>query len=172
MSPPCASASLAASVSRLVDLGALLSPAVADLRAVVQARGVRLLENYEPALVHGDPIRLVQVFTNILTNAVKHAPQDCEVNVVVRVTGRWVVTHILDEGPGFAPSDAALLFAPFWRAVANKDASRPGSGMGLPLAAKLAEAHSGHIRAENRHDRSGACFSVWLPLALPPRAAS
>lgn len=149
----------------LIDLGDLLRPAVADLRAVLRARGVRFAERYVPALVHGDPVRLVQIFTNILTNAIKHAPRDCEVVVVVSVTGRWVVARILDEGPGFAPGDEALLFTPFWRAAANQSAGRPGSGIGLSLAAKLAEAHGGHIRAENRQDRSGACFSVWLPLA-------
>jgi signal transduction histidine kinase len=152
---------------RLIDLGDLLGPVVADLRAVLKARDVRFKETYAPALVHGDPVRLVQIFTNILTNAIKHAPQDCEVSVVVNVTGPWVVARILDEGPGFAPGDEALLFTPFWRATANQTAGRPGSGIGLSLAAKLAEAHEGHIRAENRHDRLGASFSVWLPLAQP-----
>ena len=149
---------------RLVDLGDLLGPLVADLRAVLGTRGVRFVETYAPALVHGDPVRLVQIFTNLLTNAIKHAPRDCEVGVSVSVTGPWIVARILDEGPGFAPGDEALLFTPFWRADANQDAGRPGAGLGLSLAAKLAQAHGGRIKAENRSDRSGASFFVWLPL--------
>jgi signal transduction histidine kinase len=150
---------------RVIDPCDVLRAVVADLRAVVAVRGVRFLESYEPARVLGDPVRLTQIFTNILANAIKHAPEDRDIRVTTRVVGREVVTSILDEGPGFAPGDEVRLFIPFWRAGANRQAGRPGNGMGLTLAAKLTEAHGGRITAENRQDHSGACFSVWLPLA-------
>jgi signal transduction histidine kinase len=156
---------------RVVDLADVLRALVADVRGVVDVRGVSFAENYVPAKVLGDPARLTQIFTNIVANAIKHAPNDRQVQVTMEVTNGAVVTSIIDEGPGFAPGDEQRLFTPFWRAGANKHAGRPGIGMGLALAAKLTEAHGGRITAKNRDDRSGACFSVWLPLA-PPRAGA
>jgi signal transduction histidine kinase len=153
---------------RPVDLGDVVRAAVADVRSVVALRGVRFVEVYSPAPVLGDPVRLTQVFTNILSNAIKHAPEDREIRVTVGTLGREAVASITDEGPGFDLADAQRLFTPFWRAGANKRAGRPGTGMGLALAAKITEAHMGRITAENRQDRTGARFSVWLPLARQP----
>jgi two-component system sensor histidine kinase AdeS len=152
---------------RRLNLDALLRETTADLRSLVAPRGIAFVERYAPAAVLGDPVRLTQIFTNILTNAIKHGPRDRTITIVTECIDGEVVTHILDEGPGFAPRDAAKLFTPFWRAPANRSAGRPGSGLGLTVSARLAEAHGGRITARNRSDRSGACFSVWLPIAGP-----
>jgi signal transduction histidine kinase len=107
------------------------------------------------------------VFTNILTNAIKHTPDRSHVDVRLTISGGLAIASVTDEGRGFQPADGPLLFTPFWRAGADRHAGRPGSGIGLALAAKLAEAHGGWIVPDNRTDRPGACFSVWLPIRLP-----
>jgi signal transduction histidine kinase len=149
---------------RHIDLDAVLRLAVADLRPSAARAGVVLTESLEAVRLVGDPVRLTQIFTNILTNALKHAPEGSRIDVALTTSGACAVAQFLDEGDGFSPDDAERLFIPFWRAGADKRAGRPGSGVGLTLASKLAEAHGGRIVAKNRADRSGACFSVWLPL--------
>nr|WP_244647230.1 HAMP domain-containing sensor histidine kinase [Sphingomonas sp. CFBP 13728] len=149
---------------RPVDLAVLLGMAVGDLRASAAERGVSITESYETVCVRGDPVRLTQVTTNILTNAIKHAPDHSTIDVAVFTATGHAIVSVTDEGDGFAPADETRMFMPFWRAGTDKLAGRPGSGVGLTLAAKIAEAHGGRIRAKNRVDRSGACFSVWLPL--------
>lgn len=154
---------------RQIDLETVLRTAVADLRPSAAERGVSLAESYQPVRISGDPVRLTQVFTNILTNAIKHAPDGSRVEVALAVETGFAVASVTDEGQGFLPEDEQRLFTPFWRAGADKRAGRPGSGLGLALAAKLTEAHGGRIEPRNRTDRSGARFSVWLPLPAPSR---
>jgi signal transduction histidine kinase len=149
---------------RRIDLESVLRMAVGDQRAFAALQSVTLNESYEAAHVVGDPVRLTQVFTNILTNAIKHAPHGSRIDVALFVSGGYAVASVLDEGDGFSPEDEQRLFMPFWRAGADKRAGRPGSGVGLALATKLAEAHGGRIVANNRTDRSGACFAVWIPI--------
>ncbi|WP_084253618.1 sensor histidine kinase [Sphingomonas pituitosa] len=148
---------------RTVDLDALLGVAVADLRGMAAERAVTLAERYVPVRVQGDPVRLTQIVTNLLTNAIKHAPSGSAVEISLSLAKGWAIVRVADEGEGFLPEDAERLFMPFWRAGADKLAGRHGSGIGLTLAAKIAEAHGGRIVAQNHVERSGACFSAWLP---------
>lgn len=150
---------------RQVDVGEVMRRVVADIRPVVALRGVTFSEQYQPAPVMADPVRLAQVFTNIVANAIKHAPNDCLVTLDLRVNDGKAIASITDEGPGFAEDRRDMLFTPFWRDEANRHAGRPGIGLGLALAARLVEDHGGRISAHNRQDRSGACFVVELPLA-------
>lgn len=146
---------------RSIDLSQVVRTIVGDLRLNATAAGVHFKETYESITVRADPVRLTQVFTNLLTNAIKHAPPGTPVSVHVRSGAGEAEVTVLDEGPGFPEEDGARLFMPFWR---GKSAGRPGSGLGLTLAAKLVEAHGGRITARNRKAGSGAIFSVWLPL--------
>jgi signal transduction histidine kinase len=150
---------------RRIHVDEVLRTAAADLRASAGENGVKLVEHYQSAHVLGDPVRLTQIFTNLLTNAIKHAPPGSAVTLSMCETGKFVVIGVQDEGEGFAPDEERRLFMPFWRGGADKRLGRPGSGIGLALAAKLAEAHGGRIVARNRTDRSGASFHAWLPLA-------
>jgi signal transduction histidine kinase len=149
-----------------LDVQDVVRRAVADLRPSAEAQGVEILETYAPAFVAGDPLRLTQICTNILTNAIKHSASGSRIGISLYVQHRHAVVSMIDEGPGFAPEDEHRLFIPFWRAGTDKHAGRAGSGMGLALAIKLAEAHNGRIVAKNRSDRTGACFSIWIP-AIP-----
>ncbi|WP_179504327.1 MULTISPECIES: ATP-binding protein [unclassified Sphingomonas] len=143
----------------------VLRVCVTDLRGSAVAAEVEFAEHYAGGKVHGDAVRLSQIFLNLLTNAIKHAPVGSRIQVSSRTDGHRAIIEVIDAGGGFAPQDAQRLFMPFWRSRADKVAGRPGSGLGLALAEKLAEAHGGRIVASNRQDRSGAIFRVELPLA-------
>lgn len=147
---------------RTTDIARIARNAVSDLRPTCDKVSFDL--DCEPVLARADVGRMLQVLTNLLTNAVKHSPDGGVITVSVRSEAGWATTRVMDEGSGFRDEDGPRLFTPFWRAGQNKAAGRPGSGMGLALAAKLAEAQGGHIVAANRRDRPGAVFSVLLPI--------
>jgi signal transduction histidine kinase len=149
-----------------IELGDVIRPVVADLQPLLARHGLRLEGAYRRARVYGDPHRLQQVFTNLLTNAAKHSLRGGKISVMIEVKDRQAVASVTDEGPGIAPGDEEHLFKPFWRSAATRN--RPGctgTGLGLTLTARLVLAHGGRIEVANRADRSGATFRVVLPLA-------
>lgn len=148
---------------RVVDPGEVLRAVAADLAA--GADGVSFVHDHVPVRVQADPIRLAQVFGNLLTNAVKHASSGGVVETGVRAEAGTALMWVGDRGPGFREEDRLRMFEPFWRG-AEASAGRPGSGLGLALAAKLVAVHGGRIAAANR-SQGGARFSVFLPLARP-----
>ncbi|WP_442678807.1 sensor histidine kinase [Sphingomonas sp. ASY06-1R] len=156
---------------RHIDLKPLLNLLVADLRLSAEGRGVSIHQMVAPAPLIGDAVRITQIFTNLLTNAIKHSPEGGRIDVILVVRNSDAIVTVQDQGDGFAAEDAPRLFIPFWRAGVDRRAGRPGSGIGLTLAAKLTEAHDGTITARNRADRSGACFIVSLPFAGPAKKA-
>jgi signal transduction histidine kinase len=106
-----------------------------------------------------DRARLVQVFSNLLGNAVKFCrPGD---SVQVRSEARAGVVHfeVADSGPGIAVEDLPHIFDPYWSARKHKSA---GNGLGLYIAKGIVEAHGGHIRVESAPG-SGATFFITLP---------
>lgn len=148
---------------RMLAVDDVLRICVADLRGSDGATGVRFAEHYAGGRLYGDAVRLSQIFLNLLTNAVKHSPPHGMIQVTSVISGYNVLIEVIDEGPGFADQDVRQMFIPFWRSRADRLDGKPGSGLGLTLAAKLVEAHRGQILAYNRMDRSGAVFRVTLP---------
>ena len=137
----------------------------ADLEPLATAAGVRIEVSGTDAPIKADPIRLEQALGNIIVNAVRHSPANATVALHVRTVGGMVDFAVDDSGPGFLAGDRERLFAPFWRANSKANAKRPGSGIGLSLALKIAQAHGGTILASNRPDGGGATFTLRLPLA-------
>lgn len=114
-------------------------------------------------LVDLDPDRLVQVFANLLENALQHAPAttSVEVDVETATDKGIVVVTISDRGPGFRPEDIGRIFEPFFTR------RRGGTGLGLSIVQRIVEDHSGRIQAQNR-EGGGARMVVTLPLSEGP----
>jgi two-component system OmpR family sensor kinase len=127
-----------------------------------------------PATVLGDERWLRQLVSNLIDNAVKFsaAARSRSVLVEVEVTverGRAVL-RILDTGPGIPDHALGHIFERFYRAdSARTHHGTDGCGLGLAIAAWIAEAHGGEISARNR-DEGGSVFAVALPLVLPARS--
>lgn len=118
-----------------------------DLRLVLIGTG-------GPARVHGDPVALQRVLTNLLDNAIRHARSRVEVAVS---PGR---VEIADDGPGFASEDLPHVFEPLYRS--DKARSGGGAGLGLAIARRLARSHGGDVEAANAAS-GGARVTVTLP---------
>jgi signal transduction histidine kinase len=114
--------------------------------------------------VMGDPTYLQRLLTIILENAVKYTPSGGSVRLVLRITGGMAHFAVADTGIGVPVKDRALIFARFRRGSNAQDANVHGSGLGLALAAWIAERHCTAIEVESVVG-SGSTFSWSLPLS-------
>lgn len=110
-----------------------------------------------------DPVLFEQVIFNLLDNAAKYAPSGTTIRIQAWEDGRWVMIQVLDEGPGIPPADLERVFDSFHRAL-KRDHVLAGTGLGLAICRGFIEAMGGTIAAANRTDRSGAVFTIRMPV--------
>jgi signal transduction histidine kinase len=111
--------------------------------------------------VKADPMRLGQVFDNLLSNASKYAPGS-KVKVKLKEDDQWVHITVKDEGPGIAEEHLEKIFQRFYRVPETKLKER-GSGLGLYICREIIQAHGGRIYAEAEVGK-GTAFHLFLPL--------
>ena len=117
----------------------------------------------DPIPVDGDSLRLEQIISNLISNALKYSPSARKVEVSAgRENGEAWLT-VRDYGIGISDDDQRRLFEPFQRAGLSKD-TIPGAGLGLYVVQRLVTAHSGGIEVASTPGE-GARFTVRLPLA-------
>jgi CheY-like chemotaxis protein/two-component sensor histidine kinase len=149
------------------DLMPLLYQALEATRAMIEARNQRLVIETPTSAVDlaVDPVRLVQVFTNLLTNATKYTPEGGEIHLTAVREGDAAVIRIRDNGLGIAPEMLPRLFVPFSQASEALDRAQGGLGIGLALVKRLVEMHGGTVAAGSGGRGRGSEFTVTLPLA-------
>jgi signal transduction histidine kinase len=114
-----------------------------------------------PGIV-GDAPRLVQVFSNLVSNAIKYTPQG-EVGVRARVDQEWAEVCVYDSGIGLSPEEQARLFTKFFRGKNPVVTESGGTGLGLVIVRAIVEKHRGTVAVESGPGQ-GTCFRVRLPL--------
>ena len=107
-----------------------------------------------------DPLRLEQVVTNLVQNAIKYSPDGGAIDVVLRALPRSVELSVRDHGLGIAPEKRSQIFEQFYQA--HEGSYQGGLGLGLYISRQIVELHGGQIRAEFPDD-GGTCFVVRLP---------
>ncbi|WP_446666228.1 sensor histidine kinase [Flexivirga sp. B27] len=149
----------------LVVLLDLVSDAVTDIRPVADERGISLVHNGVAGhLLWADPRELTRAISNLLTNGVRHAPENSEILIFAHTGDReHLVLSILDHGSGVAVEDLGRMFDVGWRAntARTTETGTVGAGLGLAIARGIVEAHDGRISAE--HVPDGFQLSVTLP---------
>jgi len=127
-----------------VDLPDLLAQVAAAHKASAERAGVTLVLLAGPGLtLTADPIRLRQAVGNLVTNAIRHTPAGGRITIGARTDGPQAVIDVTDTGAGLAPEQVPLVFERFWRAEKSRSRQTGGSGLGLSIVRKLAEAHGG-----------------------------
>ena len=156
------------SLNRLL---ALASEACSD---TVTAAGqhLKLQPLPEDASVLGDEARLVQVFCNLLHNAVKFSPRDGEVTLRASAADGWVHVEVEDQGIGFAPEMTESIFEMFTQATPSPGRRHDGLGIGLPLSRRLMQLHGGRLQAASAGAGQGSCFTVSLPARTAAQRAA
>jgi two-component system OmpR family sensor kinase len=111
---------------------------------------------------------LETIITNLVENAVRHTPEDGQVEVRAEHVGGRVRLRVLDTGTGIAPGDLPRIFDRFYRGARTGQRRDGGAGLGLSIVQRWAQALGGEVEAANRGERPGAVFTVWLPTGPPP----
>src|SRR5581483_5336018 len=119
-------------------------------------------------MVNVDGILFEQAMFNLIDNASKYAPAGTTIRSQGWREGDLVRLQVLDEGPGIPPEATERVFDRFYR-VHKEDSVRAGTGLGLAVSRGFIEAMQGRVVAGNRSDRSGAVFTVTLPVAETTR---
>jgi PAS domain S-box-containing protein len=153
--------SIAPEPCRCLDL---LQAAVEFLLPLAESRSVALrIRPPAECSVRADRVRILQAFTNLISNAIDHTSAGGRVEVGAEVNGSdEVVFRVRDTGCGIAPEHLPHVFDRFWRPPDRS--SRPGAGLGLAIARGIVEAHGGRIWAGSEPER-GSTFSFTLPLS-------
>jgi two-component system, OmpR family, sensor histidine kinase BaeS len=142
------------------DLADVAARATDSLAPRFEAAGLALERELAPALVLGDPRWLHQIVTNLLTNALKYTPPGGNVAVHTGRAGPDAVLSVADTGVGITADELPLIFDRFWRG--RQAAQTSGTGIGLAIAAELAQAHGGRLSATSEPGRG-----TKMTLALP-----
>ena len=140
----------------------------ADLNGALAARrGVAIEADVAVAgsfMIPFDPNRMEQVLNNLLGNAVKFSPAGSRIVVSIRREGEFVRSSVVDHGPGIPAEELPALFKPFYRGSAPLPPGERSTGLGLPIARRIVEAHGGKIGVESQEGH-GSTFWFTLPAA-------
>jgi two-component system sensor histidine kinase BaeS len=110
-----------------------------------------------------DPIRVEQMLTNLLSNALRYTPPGGSINVAITAMPKSARLTVHDSGPGIPEDALPFIFDRFYRVDKSRSRSEGGSGLGLAIARNLARAHGGELTAAN-HASGGALFTLLLPM--------
>jgi two-component system sensor histidine kinase BaeS len=113
-------------------------------------------------VVTADPVRLRQVLTNLVANALRHTPRGGIVRLSARCLDRCVQIEVSDTGAGIDPADLPHVFDRFWRADPSRSRETGGSGLGLAIVHGLVRAHGGTVSASSVPG-AGTTFTIRLP---------
>jgi two-component system OmpR family sensor kinase len=147
-----------------VDLLALASDAVHDAQAIDPKRTITMevLDGPGTPEVVGDELRIRQVLSNLVANALQHTPTKADVIVRVGTDGDDAVLEVADKGPGMSQEDASRVFERFYRTDSSRARASGGTGLGLSIVDSLVHAHGGLVTVTTAPGE-GCCFRVTLP---------
>jgi signal transduction histidine kinase len=153
-----------------IDLAGVLRDVVATFAPLAEGKGLGFQAQIDPMpTIRGDAPRLVQVFSNLISNAIKYTPRG-QIGLRARVNQEWVEVCVYDSGIGLSPDEQTRLFTKFFRGRNPVVSESGGTGLGLVIVKALVEKHHGTVEVESRPEE-GTRFRVRLPLH-PPAASS
>jgi PAS domain S-box-containing protein len=120
----------------------------------------------EPIYLTGDPVRLVQIFSNLLSNSCKYTPTGGQIQLNAERQGSDVVIAVRDTGMGIPPDQLSSIFEMFTQVGLPAEKAQGGLGIGLALSKRLVELHDGTIEALSEGPGKGSQFVVRLPILV------
>jgi signal transduction histidine kinase len=150
-----------------LDISSILRGAIETSRPLIDAARHELIVELppEPVPVHGDVVRLGQVFSNLLNNAAKYTEDGGRIRLVARVVGEEIEVTVEDNGIGIEPEMLSSVFDIFTQVRDANARAQGGLGIGLTLVRSLVGLHSGRVTAHSEGRGRGSRFSVYLPIA-------
>ena len=154
---------------RSVDLREIVTNTLESRRPDAERRQQSLTMQLtpDPVVVDADAVRLVQVLSNLVDNAVKYTPDAGHITVAVTADEREAVIVVQDDGAGIPSERVDSIFEPFVQLSGSRHAARGGMGLGLSLVRRLIELHGGTVDVTSSGQGGGSRFAVHLPLRQP-----
>jgi signal transduction histidine kinase len=137
---------------------------IARHASAANQKNITLLLAETEGIALADQRRLLQILSNLVSNAIKYSPHDDFVTVASTQTNDWVRITVTDDGPGIAQDERAALFEPFTRLSARPTGGENSTGLGLWIVKELVALHSGHVGVDCP-PQGGSVFWVELPAA-------
>jgi signal transduction histidine kinase len=153
----------------MLELKSVLRDALEGVRPLIETRNQRVAVAAppDPIYVDGDPVRLAQIFGNLLTNAAKYSADEASIDVAIETAdppGQWITVKVRDTGAGIPQEMLEKIFELFAQAEnAGERGRHEGLGIGLALVRALTEMHGGSVHAHSDGPGSGSEFVVRLP---------
>jgi PAS domain S-box-containing protein len=150
-----------------LTLNSVIDSAIESARPLLDLKNHRLSVALppQPVMLEADPLRLAQVFSNLLTNAAKYTDAGGHITLAARIEQSSVVVSVTDTGIGMPQKSLQGIFAMFSQIEGTSTRSEGGLGIGLALVKGLTELHGGSVEAKSAGAGQGSEFIVRLPLA-------
>jgi two-component system, OmpR family, phosphate regulon sensor histidine kinase PhoR len=151
-----------------VQLEGILRYTVDMLEGQIKSKQLIIHTEIAPALpsLRANPIRLRQVFDNVVGNAIKYSHDNGEIQIFIHSEENQIILQVTDHGPGIPASDQPHIFDKFYRA-SNIRSDAEGSGLGLAIVKNIVENHQGRIWVESTVEK-GSSFFIVLPVNAEP----
>jgi two-component system cell cycle sensor histidine kinase PleC len=150
--------------------GKLFAESLMMLQSTAAAAAVLIIIDGDPSnwpVLEGDPVKLKQVFVNLIGNAIKFTPAGGRVTISSEIDEAALHIRIRDTGIGIRTQDIPLVVQPFYRVNSVLDSTHQGAGLGLPFAKSVVDLHGGTLAIESE---LGSGTTVTISLPLPRRA--
>jgi signal transduction histidine kinase/ActR/RegA family two-component response regulator len=158
---------------QIVDLADVVTQSVRTVQPAAQRQSLELAVRMpvQRLIVDADPVRVDQIITNVLTNAIKYTPEGGHVTLDLAEEDGCALIRVTDDGVGIAPERIGGVFELFAQAENAIGRAQGGMGIGLALVRDLAQLHDGTVSARSEGVGKGTEFVVRLPLAPPQSEA-
>ncbi|HLF09925.1 MAG TPA: ATP-binding protein [Gammaproteobacteria bacterium] len=149
-----------------VELADIVQSAVDTIRPLLEASHHKLALDLpqQPIYLQADPVRLSQVFSNLLNNSAKYTEAGGHISLTATVVGSMVRVVVADDGIGISAAALPSIFQMFMQGDSSAERTQAGLGVGLALARQLVELHGGSIDVHSPGPSKGSAFTVTLPL--------
>jgi len=153
-------------VRQPADIISLIKDVTAGMKAKAEARGLKLTDDLPEMLpaVNIDSLRIRQVLSNLLENAVAHTDKGGRITVAARERDKQICVSVTDTGEGIPAKDLPLIFERFYRVDRSRARKTGGSGLGLTIAKRMVETHGGTIEVKSEPGK-GSIFTFTLPIS-------
>jgi len=158
---------------RILSLAEILEKVFPLFRSEAESKGVQCkMEIRQRPQLFADPEQMSQLWSNLISNAVKYTPAGGHVHIVLSEENGWAIGTVEDAGIGISPEDLGHIFEEFYRAPRAKEIAPHGTGLGLPLVKQIVERYGGTIAVDSKVGK-GSRFTFRLPLsnAVAPAGA-
>lgn len=147
-----------------LDLAAAAHDSIQLLQPLAREHQLHLLATLKQAPTRGDSDRLAQVITNVLSNALRHAPPGSQIEITTQQDQNAAILTVTDHGPGISPENLPRIFDRFHRTDRSRSRSSGGTGLGLAISKAITEAHGGTLHAASQPGVA-TTFTLRLPSA-------